>query len=147
MGLQSKLFIAAAGCLVGLGAGVALAGAFDASKPVARPAATFAFDTITPFLQFSDAYGDRGSSAHGTFGKIPAETASPLHTHSAAYHGVVISGVMTDGFNKDPNPPKLGPGSYWYVPANVPHVTACVSKTPCLFYTHSDAKFDFAPAK
>jgi quercetin dioxygenase-like cupin family protein len=113
---------------------------------VEEPSADFAFDTITPFLQFSDAYGDRNAGAHGTFGIIPAKMASPPHTHSSSYHGVVIQGQVTDGFNHEPNPAMLGPGSYWYVPANVVHITACVSSEPCLFYTHSDGKFDFAPA-
>jgi quercetin dioxygenase-like cupin family protein len=124
------------------------AGDTRSSDPsVERPAQAFQFDTITPFLKFSDAYGDRATSAHGTFGMIPAQTASPSHTHSAAYHGVVIQGEMTDGFDGEANPPRLGPGSYWYVPARAVHITACVSKVPCLFYTHSDGKFDFALAQ
>jgi quercetin dioxygenase-like cupin family protein len=113
---------------------------------VEKPGSEFKFDTITPFLQFADAYGNRASGGHGTFGVIPGKTASPSHTHHAAYHGIVIQGRMTDGFNHEPNPPTLGPGSYWYVPADVVHITACVSDTPCLFYTHSGAKFDFQPA-
>jgi hypothetical protein len=129
-----------------LGSG-AIAAPFDPSVPVEKPAADYTFDTITPFLSFSDAYGDRTTGAHGTFGIITANTASPSHILSAAYHGVVIKGVMTDGFNGETNPPKLAPGSYWYVPANAVHITACVSDEPCLFYTHSDAKFDFAPAE
>jgi quercetin dioxygenase-like cupin family protein len=128
-------------------ASAAKAEPFDASAPVEKPAADYKFDTITPFLSFSDAYGDRATGAHGTFGVIPAKTASPSHIHSAAYHGVVIKGVMTDGFNGEKNPPRLPPGSYWYVPANAVHITACVSAEPCLFYTHSDDKFDFAPAE
>jgi quercetin dioxygenase-like cupin family protein len=131
---------------IALAAG-AEAAPFEPSVPVEKPAADYTFDTITPFLSFSDAYGDRATGAHGTFGVIPANTASPSHIHSAAYHGVVIKGVMTDGFNGETNPPKLAPGSYWYVPANAVHITACVSAEPCLFYTHSDAKFDFAPAE
>jgi Domain of unknown function (DUF4437) len=116
---------------------------FDSKTPQARPQETFQFDTITPFLKFSDAFGDRTKPGpHGTFGTIPAHTASPEHTHSVAYHGVVIRGVVVNPFNGDPNPPRLSPGSYWYVPANVPHVTACVSDEPCLFYTHSDGPFD-----
>ena len=129
-----------------LGSG-ATAAPFEPSVPVEKPAADYAFDTITPFLSFSDAYGDRATGAHGTFGIIPANTASPSHIHSAAYHAVVIKGVMTDGFNGEKDPPRLPPGSYWFVPANAVHITACVSVEPCLFYTHSDAKFDFAPAE
>src|SRR6266436_10018129 len=91
--------------------GLATAEAFDEKKPVAQPASAFKFDTITPFLKFSDAYGDRNSSGHGTLGQIPAQMASPSHTHSAAYHGIVIRGVMTNGFNGDKNPPQMGPES------------------------------------
>jgi hypothetical protein len=116
---------------------------FDASAPEARPQETFQFDTITPFLKFSDAFADRTKPGpHGTFGMIPAHTASPQHTHSVAYHGVVVKGVLINPFNGDPNPPRLSAGSYWYVPANIPHVTACVSDEPCLFYTHMNGPFD-----
>jgi quercetin dioxygenase-like cupin family protein len=126
--------------------GFAAAEVFDAKKPVAQPTSTFRFDTITPFLKFSAAYGERNSSAHGTFGQIGAQMASPSHTHSAAYHGIVIHGVMTNSFSGDKNPPQMGPGSHWYVPGNAVHMTACVSKEPCLFYIHSDAKYDYTPA-
>jgi hypothetical protein len=128
-------------------AALAASGAFDADQPVAAPASSYKFDTITPFLKFADAYGDRTQGGHGSFGIMPGHMASPSHVHSAAYHGIVIKGIVTDAFNGDKNPPRLPAGSYWYVPANVVHITACVSKEPCLFYTHSDAKFDFAPAE
>jgi quercetin dioxygenase-like cupin family protein len=70
-----------------------------------------------------------------------------MHTHSGAYHGVVIKGVMTNPFEGEINPPKLPPGSYWYVPADAVHATACVSNTPCEFYFHADSAFDFTPVK
>src|SRR6185369_15669888 len=122
--------------LLTVGCGFASAEVFDAKKPIAQPGATFKFDTITPFLKFSDAYGDRNHSAHGTFGQIPGQMASPSHTHSAPYHGIVIQGVMTHGFNGDKSPPHLGPGSHWYVPGNVVHISACVSRETCLFYIY-----------
>ena len=127
--------------------GAASAAPFDPNLPVARPAAGFKFDDITPQLKFADAFGDRASAAHGRFGLIAGNWATPSHVHSAAYHGVVIRGVVTNGFNGEANPPKMGPGSYWYVPANVVHVTACVSKESCLTYVQSDGKFDLTPAE
>jgi quercetin dioxygenase-like cupin family protein len=39
------------------------------------------------------------------------------------------------------------PGSYWYVPAQAVHATACVSDTPCQFYFHADDAFDFTPVE
>lgn len=128
-------------------ASLAMAGTFDPNLPTAKPAQEFKFDTIMPTLKFSDAYGDRASTAHGRFAVIAGKWATPSHTHSAAYHGVVIRGVVTNGFDGDKNPPKLGAGSYWYVPADAVHVTACVSKEPCMVYLHSDGKFDLKPAE
>jgi len=100
---------------------------------------------IAPFVSMSSVNGDMMNGAHGTVGKFTPNSASPLHTHTGAYHGVVVSGVMTNPFGDEKDPPKLTPGSYWYVPAGAEHVTACVSDTPCVFYFYSDGKFDFIP--
>lgn len=105
------------------------------------------FEQIAPFVQMGGAWGDRSRAAHGTFGRFPAGAASPAHTHSGAYHAVVISGVMTNPFEGEKNPPHMGPGSYWYVPGGMDHVTACVSAEPCLFYFHADRPFDFTPTE
>ncbi|MEH6403286.1 MAG: DUF4437 domain-containing protein [Sneathiella sp.] len=93
------------------------------------------------------AYGHRGKGAHGSFGRFPANFETPGHPHTGAYHGVVIKGVMTNPFKGEKNAPTMVAGSYWYVPAGMPHTTACVSDTPCEFYFHADGAFDFKPAK
>ena len=103
------------------------------------------FEEIAPFVQMGAAWGDRSLSAHGTFGLFPGEATSPPHTHSQAYHAVVLSGTMTNPFGTESDPPRMTAGSYWYVPAGEEHVTACVSAEPCLFYFHADHAFDFAP--
>lgn len=103
------------------------------------------YEVVAPFVSMGAAWGDRSKGAHGTFGRFPGGAASPAHTHSGAYHGVVISGLMTNPFNEETNPPQMGPGSHWYVPAGKPHITACVSAEPCTFYFHAEGNFDFAP--
>ena len=132
--------LALTGCV-----GVASVANADEDAGKAIKAEQIKFEQIAPFVQMGGAWGDRSNSAHGTFGLFPGEASSPLHEHSGAYHGVVITGVMTNPFDSDPNPPEMKAGSYWYVPAGSHHVTACVSKEPCLFYFHADAAFDFAP--
>jgi quercetin dioxygenase-like cupin family protein len=109
------------------------------------PHDALSFHQIAPFVKMAAAYGDRANGAHGTFGEFPGGASSPPHTHSGAYHGVVISGTMTNPFPGEGDPPTLAAGSYWYVPAGQPHVTACVSDEPCRFYFHAAGKFDFAP--
>lgn len=83
-------------------------------------------------IEFGIAFGNTFKSDHGTFGKFPVKFETPLHTHSNAYHGVVVQGVMTNPMQGQTGKvSKLGPGSYWYVPAGKAHSTACVSDTPC----------------
>ena len=119
--------------------------AFDPERPVTTPAASLAFENINPAISMATAWGDRGKGAHGTFGKFPGSFITPFHTHSGAYHGIVVKGVMTNPFEGETDPPKMSPGSYWYVPAEAVHATACVSETPCEFYFHAETGFDFHP--
>ena len=120
---------------------------FDPERAVATPTEKLQFENINPAISMADAYGNKGAGAHGTFGRFPANFETPEHTHTGAYHGIVIKGTMTNPFNGEKNPPKLNAGSYWYVPAGMIHTTACVSSTPCEFYFHADSAFDFMPVK
>lgn len=132
-----------------LGACTALAGdsTFDSSAEVALPSQAVQYQNINPAIQMGTAWGDRSAGQHGTFGKFPADFITPFHTHSGAYHGVVVAGTMTNPFEGEQNPPRMSPGSYWHVPADAVHATACVSSTPCQFYFHADSSFDFTPVE
>jgi len=121
--------------------------AFDPNKPVALPAWRLVYENVNPMIKMAPAWGDRATGAHGTFGRFPPNFITPAHTHTAAYHGIVLEGVMTNPFGDEANPPKMGPGSYWYVPAEIVHRTACISDTPCKFFFTSEAAFDFKPVK
>jgi hypothetical protein len=127
---------------------IALAGSgFDATKDMAIPKVDLTFTHINPAIQMADAYGDMSKGMHGTFGKFPANFNSGFHTHTGAYHGIVIKGVMINPFKDETNPPEMAAGSYWYVPAGSTHATACVSDEPCEFYFYADSKFDFMPVE
>ena len=129
------------------GAGCALADppAFDPAKPVFTPADQVPWHDVNPAIRFGDAFGDRATGPQGTFGTFPPNFITPVHVHTNAYHGIVLFGTMTNpmGLKGDPNAAKMGPGSYWYVPAGMPHATACISNTPCMFYMHANKAFDF----
>lgn len=129
------------GCAAQAGSG------FDPSKDVALPGWRLDFQALNPMIKMAAAYGDRSQGAHGTFGAFPPNFSTPFHTHSGAYHGVVVKGVMTNPFAGEENPPTMEPGSYWYVPAESVHATACVSNVPCAFYFHADQAFDFKPVE
>ncbi|WP_282604909.1 cupin domain-containing protein [Pelagibius sp. Alg239-R121] len=117
--------------------------AFDAKKEVALPGWQLAYENINPMIKMAVAYGNRAEGAHGSFGKFPPNFTTPFHTHSGAYHGVVLKGVMTNPFAGEEAPAKMSSGSYWYVPANSKHATACISDEPCEFYFYADSAFDF----
>jgi len=148
---RANAVIAALGCLALSAATLSVAEAgdtkFDPTKTVVLPAEQVVFEAINPAINMGEAWGNRGAGAHGTFGQFPADFITPFHTHSGAYHGIVLQGVMTNPFEGEKSPPRMAAGSYWYVPANAIHATACVSATPCAFYFHAGQAFDFKPVK
>ena len=147
-GLAFSIAIGLSACAQAQTQTASTAGAgFDTTAEVTLPAELRVFENINPAIRMAPAYGDKSKGAHGTFGRFPGDFTTPYHTHSGAYHGVVIKGQMTNPFKGEKSPPSMDPGSYWYVPANAVHATACVSKTPCEFYFHAASGFDFHPIK
>ena len=78
-----------------------------------------------PGLSFGTA-----ETAHGRFARFEPGLMTPWHTHSGAYHGVVIAGTLTNPFQGEEDPPEMGPGDYWFVPGGANHTTNCVSDEP-----------------
>lgn len=105
------------------------------------------FVEISPFARFGPAQGDFTAGAHGTFGIFGAGLGSPPHTHTGAYYAVVLEGgAMNNPFGTESEPPTLGPGSFWSVPGDEQHVTACLDpNAECRFFFHAQSAFDFAP--
>jgi Domain of unknown function (DUF4437) len=147
--LTARATMSAMAILLGVSAAAQAEGpTWNPNKPVALPSGEVAYANVNEAIQMGDVWGDRATGAHGTFGKFPANFDTPVHTHTFAYHGVVVAGVMTNPFGKsldtmEKNPPKMPAGSYWYVPAGAVHSTSCVSDTPCQFFFSSEGAFDF----
>ena len=128
-------------------AAVVLAGGVAATEAPpegaeARPVAEAEWTEIVPGVDFAPAYGVFTEEPHGKWVRFEPELVSPLHTHTHAYHGVVIRGTVINPYEGEEDPPEMGPGDYWYVPGGVAHKTGCVSEEPCLFYTHGDELWD-----
>ncbi len=121
---------------------------FDPKIEAVRTVAALQFQDIFPGkMKMAHAYGDRSTGLHGSFIEFAPDFHTPNHTHSGAYHGVVLEGTVINPFNGDQTPPKMEAGSHWYVPAGVKHTTACVSGTACKFYIYADSAFDIIPVK
>jgi len=79
--------------------------------------------------------------------RLPAGLVSPPHIKSADMFGVILSGVMVHSpVGADPDDDVVLPeGSFYRIPADVPHVSSCVSETECVSFLYQDGQFDFLP--
>lgn len=151
--LRTVIAITAASLAPLFGPGVAHAadGKFDPTQPDVVSADTLEFRN-TPFgLSSAPAWGNRENGRptgpHGNFAKLPPHFTMVRHTHSAGIHVVVISGTMINPHDGEADAVKMGPGTYFYVPAHMVHAEGCVSDTPCLFYYHAEEPFDLKPVQ
>ncbi len=97
---------------------------------------------IVPGIEFGTLFGDWQAEAHGKLVRFDAGVVSPMHTHGAGYHAVVIAGTVINPYEGEEDPPRLEPGAYWATPAGAVHATGCVSEEPCLIYAHMDEAWD-----
>lgn len=124
--------------------------ALIAGPAAADPAITLTPDTAlnwetTPEgVAFAALSGDRWTEAYFAMVRLPAGTVSPVHTKSATMYGMILEGEMTHAIPGADTAP-IGPGAYYEVPAGLPHISACVSDTPCVALLYQDGAFDFVP--
>ncbi len=101
----------------------------------------------TPFgPEASPVNGDFTSGGHITYIRFPAGMTTPLHTHSADYVGIVVTGSTRHWLPGQPETRKLlPPGSHWFIPANVEHVSECLPGAECIMAIYQQQPFDFQP--
>lgn len=97
---------------------------------------------IVPGIEFGALFGTWSEEGHGKLVRFAPGVLSPMHTHGAGYHAVVISGTVVNPYEGEENPPEMGPGTYWSTPAGAVHATGCVSEEPCLIYAHMESAWD-----
>ena len=111
------------------------------------PPQSLAWETTAEGVAFAALSGDRWSEPYFAMVRLPAGTASPLHFKTAAMFGVMIEGQMTHATPQQDSPAVIGPGAYYNVPANLAHVSTCVSAEPCVTMLYQDGAFDFNPVQ
>ncbi len=109
------------------------------------PASQLNWITTPEGAAFAALNGDRFKEAYMAMVKLPAGIISPMHTKSANMYGMVLSGTFSHiAQGADPSTEVLLPeGSYYMIPANLPHISKCISKTECVSFLYQDGKFDF----
>lgn len=110
-------------------------------------AGDFDWQTTSEGVAFAALRGDRTTGPYQALVKLPAGTVSPPHVKTANMFGVLLEGEMTHyGIDDDPQSARrMQAGSYYSIAAGAPHVSACVSETPCIAFLYQDGAFDFLP--
>lgn len=96
----------------------------------------------------SPIHGDMGSGQHITYVRFGAGLATPLHTHTHDYVGIVLSGVAMHWEPGKPQTRKmLSAGAHWFMPANVEHVSECLPGAECIMAIYQQNSMDFIPTE
>ena len=109
--------------------------------------ATLTWEVTPEGVGFAALEGARFEEAYMAMVRLPAGTVSPPHVKSANMFGVMVQGTMTHvaaGSTPTGDHP-IGPGGFYKVPAGLPHVSSCISPTPCVTFLYQDGAFDFVP--
>jgi hypothetical protein len=75
----------------------------------------------------------------------PAGGDAGVHSHSAAYQAVVVSGTHKHWLPGDKKVKPLKPGSYVRQPGGQPHGDTCTGDSECVLFLIMEGKFDFTP--
>ncbi len=104
------------------------------------------WDKTPEGVEFAALDGNRFEASYMAMVRLPAGTISPPHVKSANMFGVMIAGSMTHTAVDSPIPgAEIGPVGFYKVPAELPHISSCVSETPCVTFLYQDGAFDFQP--
>ncbi|MEM8849203.1 MAG: hypothetical protein AAGE03_04125 [Pseudomonadota bacterium] len=117
-----------------------------ADQIAAMPPSVLDWATTPEGVAFAPLVGDRFVGGYMAMVQLPAGLISPAHSKSADMFGLVISGVMTHVAHGNVGPEVFLPeGSFYHIPADLPHVSRCVSRVDCVTFLYQDGAFDFVP--
>lgn len=91
----------------------------------------------------SPVYGNMKTGKHITYIKFAPGLKTAPHIHSNDYVGIVVKGVARHYQPGFPETKTVLPaGSHWAIPANVVHISECLSDSDCIFAIYQEAAFD-----
>ncbi len=121
--------------------------AIENKNLVHLPPADMIWETSAEGVGFAPLQGDRFHEEYMAMVRLPAGLVSPAHVKTANMYGLVVSGTIANitldaaGGVEVPLPA----GSYYKIPAGLPHISKCLSKVDCVTFLYQDGKFDFLP--
>ena len=142
-----KLAIPAAASLLAVGALGLSSEATEPTAIISIPSAQLDWEITDEGVAFAPLVGERFEEPYMAMVQLPAGLVSPAHTKSSNMFGVVVSGTFVHVLAEArPGDEVLLPvGSFYKIPANLPHISKCVSDTDCVTFLYQDGKFDFLP--
>ena len=90
--------------------------------------------------------GDPEQRNADVFFRLQGGTTAPHHTHTSAERMVLISGELHVDYDGQ-DPVVMRPGTYAYGPAELPHVAACRSDSPCILFIAFEEPVDAIPVE
>ncbi|EJN09751.1 cupin domain-containing protein [Herbaspirillum sp. YR522] len=122
-------------------------GAPTAAQPlVSAPASELKWRELprTGGIKVADLRGSiTGSGPYDAFVRFPAGKDNPLHRHSQNLPTVVLKGsfyAVIDGKRT-----RYPAGSFYHLPANLPHYSGCEKGDDCLLFQYQADHFDLVP--
>ena len=98
----------------------------------------------TPVGAAGPLWGNMQATAYSRLSKWNPAASSPVHTHSLPYHAVILSGIFENVIADSGQVQEHAAGAYYYMPADVKHMTRCVSDEPCVMYLHQTGPWDLS---
>lgn len=143
------LIFPAVAALLSLGGLVGFSDAGEPSFVTNLPPNQFDWETTEEGVGFAPLIGQRFEEPYMAMVQLPGGLVSPAHLKTANMFGVVVSGTMVHAsVSADSRKEVLLPaGSFYKIPANLPHISKCVSQIDCVTFLYQDGKFDFLPAE
>jgi len=145
--LKTLLFVTAALCSTQLFAkNTAPANATPATQLISLPAANLKWTEIpeTGGIKFANVRGNlAGKGPYEAFVIFPAGKDNPFHTHSQNLPTVVLKGTfyaVIDGKRTE-----YPAGSFYDLPAKLPHYSGCTKDEDCLLFQYQADHFDLVP--
>lgn len=147
--MNKNLVFPGAAILLVIGGLVVLSEASEPLLVTNLPPNQLDWETTAEGVAFAPLVGQRFEEPYMAMVQLPAGLISPAHIKTANMFGVVVSGTMVHtAIGADAHDETLLPaGSFYKIPANLPHSSKCVSQTDCVTFLYQDGKFDFLPAE
>jgi uncharacterized RmlC-like cupin family protein len=147
--VNRNLAFSAAAVLLALGGLVVFSEASELSFVTNLHPNQLDWETTEEGVAFAPLVGQRFEEPYMAMVQLPGGLISPAHIKTANMFGVVVSGTMVHAaIGADSGNDVLLPaGSFYKIPANLPHISKCVSEADCVTFLYQDGKFDFLPTE